>query len=68
MLVEARQTVIEEALAPQADDVAADGQCGSVLVIPEALGRGQHDARANHLKVWQRILAGETLEGAAFFP
>jgi hypothetical protein len=45
-LVEAGQTFIEEALAPQADDVAADGQRGRNLVIAEAFGRGQDNAGA----------------------
>jgi hypothetical protein len=67
-LVEAGQAFIEEAFAPQADDVSADGQRGRNLVIAEALGRGQHDAGAEHLTVWQRILAGETLEAPAFVP
>jgi hypothetical protein len=60
--------LVEEALAPQADDVAADGQRGRNLVIAVTLGRGQDDVRAQHLKVWQRILAGTALEGQTFVP
>jgi hypothetical protein len=67
-LVEASQAFSEEAFAPQGDDVTADGQRGRNLVIAEALGRSQDDAGAQYLKVWQRILAGETLEASAFVP
>ena len=67
-LVESGQAFIEEAFAPQADDVAADGERGRNLVSAEALGRGQDDAGAEHLKVWQRILTGETLKAPAFVP
>jgi hypothetical protein len=59
---------MEEALAPQRDDVTTDRQGGRNLVIAEALGRGQDDAGAQYLKVWQRILASETLEAPAFVP
>jgi hypothetical protein len=45
-LVETGEAFIEEAFAPQADDVPADGQRGRNLVIAEALGRGQDDAGA----------------------
>jgi hypothetical protein len=65
-LLQAGEAFIEEALAPQTDDVSPDGQRRRNLVIAAALGRRQDDERSEHLKVRQRILAGATLEGLAF--
>jgi hypothetical protein len=67
-LVQAGEAFIEESLAPEADDVAPDGEGGRDLVIGATLGGEQHDERSQNLKVWQRILPGAIFECPAFCP
>jgi hypothetical protein len=46
---------MEEALAPEADDIAPDGEGGGDVVIGMALGGQEDHVGPHHLKVRQRI-------------
>jgi hypothetical protein len=61
MLVEAGHPLIEEAFAPEADDIAADGERGGDVVIRVPFGGREDHERPHHLKVWQRIFVGTGL-------
>jgi hypothetical protein len=68
MLPKAWQTLVEEAFAPQANNVASDGESGGDGVIGPTFGGVQDDAGAQNLKIWQRIPASPFLEDLALAP
>jgi hypothetical protein len=56
---------MEEALAPQAHDIATDGERGSDLVIGLSRGGKQDNLGAEHFKIRQRIFARASLQDLA---
>jgi len=55
-LFEPRESFTEEALAPQAHDIATHRKRGGDLVIRAALGGEQDHLGAEYFVIWQRIL------------
>jgi hypothetical protein len=53
--VEARQSILEEAFAPLAHDLAARIQASRNLIVVQALGGHQDHLGPNHLEIWQRV-------------
>lgn len=51
LLVEAREAVLEEAMAPLADDLAWRVQPGANLVVAETNGREEHNLGANDISI-----------------
>jgi hypothetical protein len=51
LLVEAREAVLEEAMAPLADDLSWRIQPRANLVVVETSGREEHDLGANHITI-----------------
>jgi hypothetical protein len=51
LLVEAREAVLEEAMAPLADDLSRHIQAGADLVVAEAGGREEHDLGADDITI-----------------
>ena len=59
---QARQSLLEEALAPPADDLASRVQAGGDLVVVPALGGHEDHLGPNDLEIRQRILPHPTLQ------
>src|SRR5207253_3924553 len=57
---------MEESFAPQAHHIAPDRERGGDLVVGAPLGGEQNYLGAQHLEIWQRILARSTLQNLAF--
>jgi hypothetical protein len=51
LLVEAREAVLEEAMAPFADDLSRGVQARANLVVPETGGREEHNPGADHITI-----------------
>jgi hypothetical protein len=51
LLVEARQAVLEEAMAPFADDLPRRVQARPDLVVPETGGREEHNLGADNITI-----------------
>jgi hypothetical protein len=51
LLVEAREAVLEEAMAPLADDLSWRVQARADLVVPETGGCEEHDLGADNLTI-----------------
>jgi hypothetical protein len=65
-LLEAGQAFAEETLAPGADDIATDRERGGNVIVTATVGRGEDDARPEHLEIRQRIFPGSGLKDLAF--
>src|SRR5919197_3950808 len=63
--VQAGQALIEESLAPEADDVAANREGSGDFVIAEPLGGQEDHLRAHDLKIRQRIFSRAALQDLA---
>jgi hypothetical protein len=51
LLVEAHEAVVEEAMAPFADDLSRCVQAGTDLVVAEAGGREEHDLGTDNITI-----------------
>jgi hypothetical protein len=65
-LVQAGQSIFEEALSPHADDLATGVQASGDLIIGQTLSGKKYHPGAQHLKIRQRIFRGSA-EQLAFF-
>ena len=65
-LLEARQSFLEEALAPLADHLAPRGQARSDLVVVHAAGGHENHLGANNLEVRQRIFCRSAIQLCGF--
>jgi len=64
--LKAIQAVFEEALAPEADDLAARVEALGDEAIGEVLGGEKHHLGADNLEIRQRIAGGPALQFAVF--
>jgi hypothetical protein len=58
--------LVEEALAPEADDIATNGERGGDFIIRVALGGQEDHVRPDDLKIRQRIFARTTFQDLSF--
>src|SRR6266545_5939298 len=65
-LLQAGHALLEEPLAPLADDFPPRREGGGDLVVGEPLRREQDHLGPTHLKIRQRILSGALLQDARF--
>jgi hypothetical protein len=59
--LQARDALVEKALAPKTDHIAAHRERGTDLVIRVSLGGEQNHLCSEDLKIWQRIFSRATL-------
>jgi len=58
VLLQARETVFEDTLAPHADDLTPGVESSGDLIVGQTVGGEQDHSGADHLEVRQRILGG----------
>ena len=58
MFFQPRQAILEETLAPHADDLAPGVESGGDLIVGQAFGGEEDHPGPDHLKIRQRILGG----------
>jgi hypothetical protein len=68
LLFEAGEALLEEALAPLADNLSGGVQPGGDLVIPEAFRGVEHDPSPDDIPIRRRISTGDRFQCGSLCP